>query len=186
MGVARAKARGSSRSAQGPRARRKCVDSEILELATKGAKIGSHEFLPFSIEMPRLFETFVAEWLPDHLPEKLMIDAQRRVRLNANADLKYIFDIVLRDRLSGKALAVIDTKYKVTEQPSESDIQQVVAYAVELGVSKAHLIYPFALGHPIEVRTGDITVSTTGIDLGRPLSESGNDVARAVSPGWIS
>jgi hypothetical protein len=56
-------------------------------------------------------------------------------------DLSFRIDLVLRDRISGQALAVIDVKYKLDDKPSESNIQQVVAYAVELGVSRGHLIY---------------------------------------------
>ena len=87
--------------------------------------------------MAQLFEVFVAEFLAQKLPENLKIDIQYHARLAANADLSFKIDLVLRDRISGEPLSVIDTKYKISGQPSESDIQQVVAYAVELGVSRS-------------------------------------------------
>jgi 5-methylcytosine-specific restriction endonuclease McrBC regulatory subunit McrC len=90
--------------------------------------------------------------------------------------------LVLRDRLSGHALAVIDVKYKMAEQPSEDDIQQVVAYAVELGVSQAHLVYPFSLSHPVQAKIGNVKVSTIGIDLSRPFSETWETVAQSITP----
>ena len=76
--------------------------------------IGSHKFLPFSIDMAQLFELFVAEFLAKKLPENLKIDIQYHARLVANADLSFRIDLVLRDRISGQPLSVIDTKYKVS------------------------------------------------------------------------
>src|SRR5450759_4435745 len=154
----------------------------LIEHAGPGTNIGSHEFLPFSVDMPKLFEEFVAEWLDEKLPEKLKVDHQFHVQLNANADLSFRIDLVLRDRMSGRALAVIDVKYKIAEQPSESDIQQVVAYAVELGVSRAHLVYPFSLSQPVEVKIGNVKVSTIGIDLSHPFSETWNTLVGAITP----
>jgi 5-methylcytosine-specific restriction enzyme subunit McrC len=126
---------------------------------------GSHEFLPFTLNMPNLFESFVAKWLNAHLPPELTIKAQHRVALRANAQLTFIMDLVLQDRLSGSPLAVLDTKYKIHEEPSEADIQQVVAYAVELGVEEAYLVYPSALSRPIEAKVGSIRVRSATFDL---------------------
>ena len=154
----------------------------LIEHTGPDIDIGGHEFLPFSIDMPQLFEVFVAEWLAENLPEDLKVDAQYHARLNSNADLSFRIDLVLSDRISGQALAVIDTKYKIAEQPSESDIQQVVAYAVELGVSRAHLVYPFALARPVKAKIGNIEVSTTGIDLSRSFSESWDALGSMIVP----
>jgi 5-methylcytosine-specific restriction enzyme subunit McrC len=84
--------------------------------------------------------------------------------------------------MSGEPLSVIDTKYKISGQPAESDIQQVVAYAVELGVSRAYLVYPFEIEQPIKVKVGGIRVSTLGIDLEKPLEQ----IASLLSPLTVS
>jgi 5-methylcytosine-specific restriction enzyme subunit McrC len=141
----------------------------LIEHTGPSIDIGSHKFLPFSIDMVKLFELFVAEFLAQKLPTNLKIDIQYHARLSANADLTFRIDLVVRDRMSGKPLSVIDTKYKINGQPAESDIQQVVAYAVQLGVSRAYLIYPFEIEQPIKVEVGGIRVSTLGIDLSSPL-----------------
>jgi 5-methylcytosine-specific restriction enzyme subunit McrC len=154
----------------------------VIEHAGPGTNIGSHEFLPFSLDMAKLFEEFVAEWLAEKLPEKLKVDPQFHVRLNANADLSFRIDLVLRDRMSGQALAVIDVKYKMAAQPSEGDIQQVVAYAVELGVSRAHLVYPFPLERSVEAKIGNVKVSTIGIDLNHAFSATWDTLALAITP----
>jgi 5-methylcytosine-specific restriction endonuclease McrBC regulatory subunit McrC len=132
--------------------------------------------------MPKLFEEFVAEWLNENLPGKLSVDPQYHVQLNANADLSFRIDLVLRDRMSGQALAVIDVKYKLADKPSESDIQQVVAYAVELGVSRAHLIYPFRLSQPVQAKIGNVRISTLGIDLNCPFAENWKLLEEAIVP----
>jgi 5-methylcytosine-specific restriction enzyme subunit McrC len=144
----------------------------LIEQTGPGTNIGNYDFLPFCLDMPKLFEEFVAEWLNENLPDNLRIDPQYHVQLNANADLSFRIDLVLRERITGEALAVIDVKYKLANTPSESDIQQVVAYAVELGVSRGHLIYPFRLEHPVHAKIGNVKISTIGIDLSRPFAES--------------
>ena len=143
----------------------------LIEHTGPSIDIGSHKFLPFSIDMAQLFELFVAEFLAQKLPENLKVDIQHHARLSANAELSFRIDLVLRDRISGKPLSVIDTKYKMSGLPSESDIQQVVAYAVELGVSRAYLVYPFSIDQPVRATVGDIRVSTLGIDLQSPLEQ---------------
>jgi 5-methylcytosine-specific restriction enzyme subunit McrC len=154
----------------------------LIEQTGPGTNVGNYDFLPFSLDMPKLFEEFVAEWLNKNLSENLRVETQYRVQLNANADLSFRIDLVLRDRMSGRALAVIDVKYKLGDTPSESDIQQVVAYAVELGVVRGHLIYPFRLAQPVKAKIGNVTISTIGIDLDRPFEENWKLVEGAIAP----
>jgi hypothetical protein len=61
-------------------------------------------------------------------------------------------------------LVVADVKYKFDGAPLESEVQQVVAYAVQLGVSLAYLIYPTTkIKQTFEV--GPVQVRTLGFDL---------------------
>ena len=60
----------------------------------------------------------------------------------------------------------------MADAPSESDLQQVVAYAVELGVDRAFLVYPSVAAKPVVIHIGDVKIATVGIDLTRPASES--------------
>ena len=147
----------------------------LIEHSGPSTDVGGHEFLPFSINMPNLFEEFVAEWLKRNLPDELKVDAQYYVRLDGNAALSFRIDLVLRERKSGAAVAVLDTKYKLVDLPSEGDLHQVVSYAVELGVTRACLVYPFGISNPVRVRVGNVDVETVGIDLNRPIEKSGRD-----------
>jgi 5-methylcytosine-specific restriction enzyme subunit McrC len=154
----------------------------LIEQTGPSTNIGNYDFLPFSLDMPKLFEEFVTEWMNENLSKKLRVDPQYHIQLNANADLSFRIDLVLRDRITGQPLAVIDVKYKLADKPSESDIQQVVSYAVELGVSRGHLIYPFRLSHPVQAKIGSVNISTIGIDLNSPFAESWKLLERAIAP----
>ena len=98
----------------------------LIEHSGPGIDAGGHEFVPFSINMPNLFESFVTELLKRELPGELKIDAQYRVQLNANAVLEFRIDLVIRDRKSGNALSVLDTKYKMKDKPRSEDLHQVI------------------------------------------------------------
>ena len=86
--------------------------------------------LPFLIDMNRLFELFVAEWLAAHLPKTHCVKAQEHVEITASGDLEFIVDLVLYDAVEDRPLCVLDTKYKRPKTPAAGDIEQVVAYAV--------------------------------------------------------
>ena len=96
----------------------------------------------FLINMAGLYEHFVAEWLGTHLPAGLDLEVQETVRLSKEGDIKFAIDLVVSDRRSGEALAVLDTKYKAPSGPSADDLQQVIAYAQIKRCKEALLIYP--------------------------------------------
>ena len=100
--------------------------------------------------MPTLFESFVAKWLASQLPHDLEALPQFPAELNANTPLRFVIDVVIRDRKTKRPLAVLDTKYKIAERPKEADIQQVVAYATRMGVQQAFLVYPSSAGAGVE------------------------------------
>jgi len=158
----------------------------LIEHAGPGTEVGEHEFLPFSVNMPNLFEAFVAEWLKQNLPTHLKGDAQYRVRLDANAELSFRIDLVLRKRETDEPVAVLDTKYKLSELPTESDIQQVVSYAVELGVERAFLIYPFSIRNPVQAQVGNVKVETVGIDLKESIEKSAGDLIMTICRKFVA
>jgi 5-methylcytosine-specific restriction enzyme subunit McrC len=145
----------------------------LLEHLGPDIEQGEHVFLPFRLNMPLLFEAFVAEWLKLHAPENWLVTVQHEAKLKANAELTFRIDLILADKRSGGALAVLDTKYKSAELPTEADIQQVVAYAVEIGVKHAFLLFPHSQSRPISVRVGDIDVRSLVFDISRDLDDAG-------------
>jgi len=135
---------------------------------------GHHHMLPFLIDMSRLFESFVAEWLCQHLPESIILKDQATLSLGGEHKVDFRIDLLLIDRKSGKPLCLLDTKYKVPTSPSSDDIQQVIAYAKALGCPEAVLVYPQILAKPFDdLVGGDIHVWTTAFTLTDDLEANG-------------
>jgi 5-methylcytosine-specific restriction enzyme subunit McrC len=145
----------------------------FLENCGPGINHGSHQNIPFTVNMPVLFEQFVAKWLLQNLPPSLKLKAQHHVQLDKDGRLSFNIDLVLFDIHSEKSVAVLDTKYKRTSFPSQSDIQQIVAYAVEMRTTKAILIYPIETISPVDLMVGDINVRSLYFDLNTDLDQSG-------------
>jgi 5-methylcytosine-specific restriction enzyme subunit McrC len=114
----------------------------ILEQTGPGVRSGDQAFIPFELNMPQLFETFVAEWLRANSLPGVTVRCQHNAQLDANFEMKIHVDIVLSEERSQCPIAVLDTKYKTSELPSESDIYQIAFYARELQVNRAMLVYP--------------------------------------------
>jgi 5-methylcytosine-specific restriction enzyme subunit McrC len=145
----------------------------ILEHTGPAIGVGAHAFIPFAVDMPKLFEAFATEWLRQNLPHELEVEPQLNMKLDSNADLTFRVDLVIRKRDTGTPICLIDTKYKLGEGVNEADIQQVVAYAVELGVREAVLLYPAAKSKPISVKVGEISVEAMGFDVSQAFASSG-------------
>jgi len=135
---------------------------------------GDRAMLPFLIDMNRLFELFVAEWLAAHLPKTHSIKAQEHVEITASGDLEFIVDLVLYDAVEDRPLCVLDTKYKRPETPAAGDIEQVVAYAVSKRCHDAALVYPIHLQKPVDTCVGDhVNVKSLTFALNGDLDEAG-------------
>lgn len=154
--------------------------------------VGQHTMLPFLLDMSRLFELFMAQWLRTHLPAQVRMQEQERVPLGAQSNLSFQIDLVLSDKGSGQVLSVLDTKYKRSSQPSAEDVAQVVAYAQAKGCREAVLVYPLretdgeifrarqrtATKQPAEIRVGDIRVRRLCFNLDGDLESAGHAFMR--------
>ena len=152
----------------------------LLENAGPTHFDGRHETTAFIVQMPRLFERYVAADLANRLPEHLRLDAHHKVSLSVDHGLHFDVDLVLRERASGKALMVLDTKYKGHDRPGTDDVSQVASYALAVGCSAAALIYPspgeFALS-----KIGHVFVRRLGWPLVGDLDARGDAFAELVT-----
>lgn len=135
-------------------------------------EVGDRAMIPFLVEMARLFEQFVAEWLRGHLPEGMSLRVQERVELGDAGDLHARVDLVLYD-VTGRASVVLDTKYKTPEHPAPEDVFQVAGYADLKGCGEAFLVYPAPLKRPLDVRVGDVRVRSVTFGLEGDLEAAG-------------
>jgi 5-methylcytosine-specific restriction enzyme subunit McrC len=145
----------------------------FLEHSGPTLSVGTHKFLPFLVEMDRLYELFVYEWLAINLPCRYFLKPQENVYIGPEGDLKFIIDIVIYDRTTGNPAFVADTKYKAPDRPCTSDIAQVATYANLKECLDAVLIYPQPISRPINDMIGNVRVRTLEFDLGGDLEAAG-------------
>ena len=129
--------------------------------------------LPFLVNMERLYELFVAEWLKAHLPTSLGLNVQEKIDVGENKVLTFKIDLVLYDHLTGKTICVMDTKYKRGEKPTSEDVAQIVTYAEIKNCDQAVLVYPAPLSIPLIETVGKIQVRSMIFSLAGNLEEAG-------------
>lgn len=135
---------------------------------------GDHEMEPFLINMPQLFEQFVANWLKTHLSAPWQLQVQETVNLGAKNELRFDIDLVLYDE-NGRSWAVLDTKYKIYPKPDAADIHQIIAYAKAKRATQAILIYPTPLDAPLDIQVDEISIRTLSFSLDDDLQKSGKN-----------
>jgi 5-methylcytosine-specific restriction enzyme subunit McrC len=146
----------------------------FLEHSGPALETGKHEFIPFVLNMPDLFQSFIAEWLHAHLSEEYHVSKQYHAKLDTAGNFYFLIDLVLTDSTTKRTLAVLDTKYKRAAAPVESDIQQVVAYAVRMDTENAFLIYPSTHTQSDRMDVGKIRVQSLSFDISEDPDEAGH------------
>lgn len=146
----------------------------FLEHTGPTHRLGDRRMLPILIDMDRLFELFVVEWLRKHIPARYSVLGQENVQFHMGHIVSIKIDITVKDLETGQSVFVLDTKYKAAAQPAAADIEQVVAYAQAKGCTRAALIYPTELACPVSGFWGrDISVRSLAFRLDGDIEESG-------------
>lgn len=145
----------------------------FLENTGPTEELGGHAMLPFLVNMPRLFELFVAEWLAKHLPSEWGLRDQESAWIAGASGLRYQIDLVLYNAETGTPVCVLDTKYKSGGRPLEDDVAQAVMYAALKDVREAILIYLAALSRELDVTVGETRVRTLTFALDSDLEAAG-------------
>ena len=108
---------------------------------------------PFLVDMAKLYELFVAEWLTFNLPSHLSVRIQSPVYIGK---IRRRIDVEICDTTTQNTLYILDTKYKLPDdKPSSSDIDQVNTYATAKKCSNAVLVYPNNLPNKFNARVGE-------------------------------
>ncbi|MEG4029613.1 MULTISPECIES: 5-methylcytosine restriction system specificity protein McrC [unclassified Microcoleus] len=144
---------------------------------------GDREMLPFLIDMAKLYEQFVAEWLKANTPKGFFVKPQHRVIHDPN--YFYWIDLLLCDIATSKVLYVLDTKYKAPDKIDNKDIYQIVAYAHVLNCQNAILVYPQNLKQPLDIKHGDIRVRSLTFSLDSDLNEAGKTFLTSLLPNTL-
>jgi 5-methylcytosine-specific restriction enzyme subunit McrC len=152
----------------------------FLEQSGPSHRLGDRTMLPFLVDMARLYERFVAEWLKANLPANFRLKVQETVHLGETHPLHFEIDLVMYEANTGTALCVLDTKYKVPEEPAHSDIWQVVAYAKLKKCHEAILVYPVPLPRPVNTMWDDIRVRSLTFSLDGDLEQAGQTLRESL------
>lgn len=145
----------------------------FLENCGPSIKFGGHEFIPFIVYMPALFESFVNEWLKTHAPPTIIVRSQYQVDLKGTDTLTFRIDIVLIDRVSGNTVAVLDTKYKRDQKPTQDDISQIAFYATSMKTNNAFLVYPSNITNLVSYPAATMTIRSLIFNIESNLDQSG-------------
>lgn len=143
------------------------------------SRVGRSHDASFLIDMPRLYELFVAQWLKKHLPKEFEIRAQERVALSQGRFVCNI-DLVLYQTDSAKTLCVLDTKYKAPEYADQNDIYQVNAYAGLKSCPSAFLVYPSTTVRHLDVQIGTTRIQNLVFRIDQDLDLAGSDFLNAL------
>jgi 5-methylcytosine-specific restriction enzyme subunit McrC len=152
----------------------------FLESSGPTHEQGERHALPFLIDMAHLFELFVAEWLKAHLPADLRLDIQDSIQPGEEHAFRFVVDLSLVEPLTGRCLAVLDTKYKKDSAPSPDDVAQVVTYALAKEAKTVILVYPSPIEFPFRAEIGGISVRTMSFGIDSDLEAAGSDFLRQV------
>jgi 5-methylcytosine-specific restriction enzyme subunit McrC len=147
---------------------------------------GEARTVPFVVNMARLFELFIAEWLRAHFREhdpRYIIRWQDRATLGDHDHLQFSIDMVLHDREQSRDVAVIDAKYKVPDRISNADIAQVALYAQLRDCRNAVLVYPAAPARPLDATTAQHRIQTLWFGLDGNLEVAGRQFAAMLLSG---
>ena len=136
-------------------------------------ELGCHLMLPFLINMSRLYELFVAEWLKKYLPSNILLQYQESVSIGKDNNISFNVDMVLYDAVTSKAICVLDTKYKSDTTPSPADIAQVVTYSEVKESTNAVLVYPSNIATSLDEEIGDNRIRNLVFSLDGNLEMNG-------------
>lgn len=150
----------------------------FLENTGPKHQIGDRTMLPFLVNMARLFELFVYEWMKKHLheyfPSSYRVNFQQRINVDTQGIVHFDVDLIIQDNATGTTKCILDTKYKDADTPSSADVAQVIAYAAGKRCANAILVYPTQVNYP-GGPIGDIIVSTLTFALNRDVDEAGRN-----------
>lgn len=145
----------------------------LLDSSAPTPERGDEDVVPFLINMPQLFESFVSRWLSRHLPHDLEVKAQERSAVGEFDRVEFYIDLVIYER-SGPALCVLDTKYKDIDAPIAQDVAQVGYYALLKGCPLAGLVLPVPTSREWQGASGVVRTFRTTFDLSADMEVAGH------------
>jgi 5-methylcytosine-specific restriction enzyme subunit McrC len=151
-----------------------------LKIVQSNNNVGKYESFAFLIDMNRLFEEFIREYLKQSLkchgytvePGSIYLDEKEKIHL--------IPDIVISK--NGSPIFIVDTKYKTLDDKNDAvlpDISQVLDCCLAYKIKSAVLLYPMfkeEIHSEYLIRNTDkrIIVETIDLSVNRQMGFSEN------------
>ncbi|MBD2537780.1 restriction endonuclease [Coleofasciculus sp. FACHB-SPT36] len=132
---------------------------------------GDRTMLPFLVDMAKLYELFVAEWLKENTPLGFVLKQQYPVTIGQNQ--RCPIDLILCDRSTGAIRYVLDTKYKAPDKVEIADIHQMRSYAMATKCNEAVLIYPKRLNEVLDSQNDEFRLRSLTFSLDGDLDQAG-------------
>ncbi|MBD1878610.1 restriction endonuclease [Coleofasciculus sp. FACHB-T130] len=132
---------------------------------------GDRTMLPFLVDMAKLYELFVAEWLKENTPLGFVLKQQYPVTIGQNQ--RCPIDLILCDRSTGAIRYVLDTKYKAPDKVAIADIHQMRSYAMATKCNEAVLIYPKRLNEVLDSQNDEFRLRSLTFSLDGDLDQAG-------------
>lgn len=145
----------------------------IIDCTGVANEEGPLTFVSFLLDMPRIFESFIAEWLRQNIGSGFRVRSQVSKRVDANFQMNIRPDIVVEDTRTFAPLAILDTKYKIGSTPSPEDFYQIAFYARELKAPRAFLVYPSASGGNARLKHDSKRFASLVFDLSEHFETAG-------------
>jgi 5-methylcytosine-specific restriction enzyme subunit McrC len=129
-------------------------------------KLGNYESFAFLLDMNILFEDFVREYLKAELIEYNVQKEYDHLDIDHNIEIEP--DIVIRKK--GKAVLIIDTKYKILDSREiiKSDVSQILDYCLVYNIRNGILLYPkmeMEFYNEYSIKNIDIKIKVKTIDI---------------------
>lgn len=135
---------------------------------------GDKAMIPFIIDMAKLYELFVTQWLQENPPSGFFVNKQHQVEIGQNRHFR--IDLLLCHTETGVVRAVLDTKYKSPDRAADPDIFQMISYAKATKCTNAFLIYPTTLKQPLDLKIDDIRIRSLTFFLDDNLEQAGQSL----------
>lgn len=148
----------------------------LLETAGPVGGIGEAVAPSFLVHMPSLFEKFVALWLKRQFEmdgSRYSVETQERHEVGDRDSIQFFIDLVISDRATGRAVCVLDTKYKDARVPSAQDVAQIGYYASLKRTRLGGLVFPASDGPEWSGMSGSVSTFRSTFSLQGPLSTAG-------------
>lgn len=147
----------------------------ILEHTGPNSIQGKHLIMPFVVNMGRLYELFIAEWLQLNFLKQFGLIVQEKISFGESDSIKYNIDLVVYDKNNGSVLCVIDTKYKQADNVQNDDINQMLAYMEAKSCSVGILLYPMLIEEPRQYKINTKYIWQVGFDISGDIDAGGNN-----------